>query len=832
MQRLGLLSNVWRISSRCAFRVLPGSSRALRFPRQSSLIKDATEPTMPKDKRFKAHISLALCHYHLARMIVLGASFSMWAALGSPAAGPGVTSAWVLALFVAVQAAVVPWKRLDDKVAMLREGESAFSASILELSPYLLFLALFCPLLSASAILPLSALFTLAVQLVYFLGGLLLARIGPSAADGDAQVWVGVPNCRCCKWTDALAGPTRTCLSWIQSTSIFSYVDSVLGRPQGEALAFTSTSYATLAGGLSCFWVLLALAPVASHIAWARSRSLTPSEGAGAFANDTALAVGDELTGEWSWVWGSLMVWLWLGAAIVLCCCPLGNVRAGCYVSKKDMAARFPDCWTKLFAHYDWDDMPLRARWLVQTAGACSLFALIIFIFTASQTVDAKERIATTYANSLAALSGLKLGFEGIFPSFDELLEVLNGPAKALTSVGQRFANLPSYAELDPAYFSEGVQALTAINLVLSFAKLLATYGRKLFALMDAAKSILKTYASHEAASEGDDGTVKVYETMTDLEAIAILELLNKPEVKSKYDGIQDLSFAKLLLVEKLDFAGCSLVDGDLPGLVALVTHPEMAVKARSLHLEENGLVTAEAWQRALPRMLTKGSLASVNLGANAIRAKGAITLAAILNETKITNLNIEGHALQIDELKGTKPTEKIDLSSKHLGVASAIIIASCIKENGVLKELNLSFNRLGPQAGASLAEGLKGNTTLQSLDLANNQLCGLYEDAVGDIQGTYTTSGINELCEGLKGSAVTSLKCAATPRVSCQRPLTHLRPLARCWPPSCAAWTKASCRTGGIPQPHHSLVASPSQLGVQQPQRPGQAGHQRRRRQ
>ena len=49
---------------------------------------------------------------------------------------------------------------------------------------------------------------------------------------------------------------------------------------------------------------------------------------------------------------------------------------------------------------------------------------------------------------------------------------------------------------------------------------------------------------------------------------------------------------------------------------------------------------------------------------------------------------SVDGHALQIDELRGTKPTEKIDLSSKRLSVESAIIIASCIKENGVLKEL------------------------------------------------------------------------------------------------------------------------------------------------
>ena len=42
---------------------------------------------------------------------------------------------------------------------------------------------------------------------------------------------------------------------------------------------------------------------------------------------------------------------------------------------------------------------------------------------------------------------------------------------------------------------------------------------------------------------------------------------------------------------------------------------------------------------------------------------------------------------------------------------------------------------------------------------LANNQLCGL--DGYGD--GTYTAEGITKLCEGLKGSAVTSLKCAAS---------------------------------------------------------------------
>ena len=59
---------------------------------------------------------------------------------------------------------------------------------------------------------------------------------------------------------------------------------------------------------------------------------------------------------------------------------------------------------------------------------------------------------------------------------------------------------------------------------------------------------------------------------------------------------------------------------------------------------------------------------------------------------------------------------------------------------------------------------------------LANNHLCGI--DHRG--RGTYTTEGITKMCEGLKGSAVTSLKCAATPEwlLLCQRPLTQKQTL------------------------------------------------------
>ena len=41
---------------------------------------------------------------------------------------------------------------------------------------------------------------------------------------------------------------------------------------------------------------------------------------------------------------------------------------------------------------------------------------------------------------------------------------------------------------------------------------------------------------------------------------------------------------------------------------------------------------------------------------------------------------------------------------------------------------------------------------------LAGNELCGLDSDG----RGTYTAEGIIKLCDGLKGSSVTSLECAA----------------------------------------------------------------------
>ena len=53
---------------------------------------------------------------------------------------------------------------------------------------------------------------------------------------------------------------------------------------------------------------------------------------------------------------------------------------------------------------------------------------------------------------------------------------------------------------------------------------------------------------------------------------------------------------------------------------------------------------------------------------------------------------SVDGHPLPIDELKGTKAVELIDLSDKKRGVASAMIIGTCIPGNESLRSLKYAL--------------------------------------------------------------------------------------------------------------------------------------------
>ncbi len=63
---------------------------------------------------------------------------------------------------------------------------------------------------------------------------------------------------------------------------------------------------------------------------------------------------------------------------------------------------------------------------------------------------------------------------------------------------------------------------------------------------------------------------------------------------------------------------------------------------------------------------------------------------------------SVDGHPLEIKQLKGTEPVETIDLSNKGLGVASAVVIASLISFNTVTR--SLKYAAAGPWPAQSVS--------------------------------------------------------------------------------------------------------------------------------
>ena len=126
--------------------------------------------------------------------------------------------------------------------------------------------------LSAPAFLLIS-LFLLFVDLcTYMLGTLMLSRIGEDG--GARQRGSTRPVSRCSLVRPLCAGLPADAnqLGWLGSVAVFRRVDGLLGRAQVN-ISLTSTSAATLAGGLGCAW--LQMAPRrACRSAWARVASI------------------------------------------------------------------------------------------------------------------------------------------------------------------------------------------------------------------------------------------------------------------------------------------------------------------------------------------------------------------------------------------------------------------------------------------------------------------------------------------------------------------------------------------------------------------------------
>jgi len=102
--------------------------------------------------------------------------------------------------------------------------------------------------------------------------------------------------------------------------------------------------------------------------------------------------------------------------------------------------------------------------------------------------------------------------------------------------------------------------------------------------------------------------------------------------------------------------------------------------------------------------------------------------------------MNIDGHELNIEQLKGTDPVEVIDLTSKRLGSASGIVIAKCIEFNAVLTSIDVGFNDLDEETALSIVRAVRPRDKLTFLGLGS---CGI------------GASGAKEIAEFIQFSAV-----------------------------------------------------------------------------
>ena len=143
-----------------------------------------------------------------------------------------------------------------------------------------------------------------------------------------------------------------------------------------------------------------------------------------------------------------------------------------------------------------------------------------------------------------------------------------------------------------------------------------------------------------------------------------------------------------------------------------------------SLDLSNNSI--GEAGAEALARAFLSGrlTLTLLNLQCNDIGPKGAKALANALasGEVALRFITLDTLALPVGQLRGTEPVEMLDLSSKGLGVLSAILIAKLIEYNTALTSLDLNNNAIGAPGTQALMEALaSGRAVLTSLNLFGN---------------------------------------------------------------------------------------------------------------
>ena len=117
--------------------------------------------------------------------------------------------------------------------------------------------------------------------------------------------------------------------------------------------------------------------------------------------------------------------------------------------------------------------------------------------------------------------------------------------------------------------------------------------------------------------------------------------------------------------------------------------------KVQELGLDSNKIGPQGAKAIAAFRAVSP-SVTSIDISRNDIGADGAKAIAEGLKDNaSVTEVNLDGFALPIKQLKGIETVASLDFSGQALGIASAVVIASLIRDNASLTRLDVSSNVL-----------------------------------------------------------------------------------------------------------------------------------------
>ncbi|EOD31475.1 hypothetical protein EMIHUDRAFT_231872 [Emiliania huxleyi CCMP1516] len=149
-----------------------------------------------------------------------------------------------------------------------------------------------------------------------------------------------------------------------------------------------------------------------------------------------------------------------------------------------------------------------------------------------------------------------------------------------------------------------------------------------------------------------------------------------------------------------------------------------------------------------------------------------ALVLAKLVEGSEVlTKLNLDDCELDLPKLRGTDPATSLDLSNSGfsgLGPAAAVVIASLIAGNGVLKNLYLNNDAIGGEGAKALASALRVNGVLRALCLHGNSIGDAGAVAIAEalrVNGVLTNlnlgwnhigaQGATAIAEALRGNAV-----------------------------------------------------------------------------